>query len=139
MVSFGLVKKSILKHFDIKQDVLFADFDWGSILKQINTTPVKYKEIPKHPEVKRDFALLLDQKATYRELHELAFSAERKYLKDMTLFDVYEGKNLPEGKKSYAVSFTLQDDKSTLTEKQIEKIMSKLQNSYERNLGASLR
>lgn len=139
LVSFGLVKKSILKHFDIKQDVLFADFDWGSILKQINTTPVKYKEIPKHPEVKRDFALLLDQKATYRELHELAFSAERKYLKDMTLFDVYEGKNLPEGKKSYAVSFTLQDDKSTLTEKQIEKIMSKLQNSYERNLGASLR
>ena len=139
LVSFGLVKKSILKHFDIKQDVLFADFDWGSILKQINTTPVKYKEIPKHPEVKRDFALLLDQKATYRELHELAFSAERKYLKNMTLFDVYEGKNLPEGKKSYAVSFTLQDDKSTLTEKQIEKIMSKLQNSYERNLGASLR
>ncbi|MEP2059496.1 MAG: phenylalanine--tRNA ligase subunit beta, partial [Maribacter litoralis] len=139
LVSFGLVKKSILKHFDIKQDILFADFDWGTVLKQIENTPISFKEIPKHPEVKRDFALLLDQNATYRELHEIAFKTERKFLKDMTLFDVYEGKNLPDGKKSYAVSFTLQDDKSTLTEKQIEKIMSKLQSSYERNLGASLR
>ncbi|MGO4918880.1 phenylalanine--tRNA ligase subunit beta [Maribacter spongiicola] len=139
LVSFGLIKKSLLKHFDIKQDVLYADFDWGAVLNQIETTPVIFKEIPKHPEVKRDFALLLDNKATYRELYELAFGTERKYLKDMTLFDVYEGKNLPEGKKSYAVSFTLQDDKSTLTEKQIEKIMSKLQNTYEQKLGASLR
>ncbi|WP_299317481.1 phenylalanine--tRNA ligase subunit beta [uncultured Maribacter sp.] len=139
LVSFGLIKKSILKHFDIKQDILYADFDWGAVLKQITTTPVTFKEIPKHPEVKRDFALLLDNKATYRELHDLAFGAERKYLKDMTLFDVYEGEKLPEGKKSYAVSFTLQDDKSTLTEKQIEKIMSKLQSTYERNLGAILR
>ncbi|WP_324026914.1 phenylalanine--tRNA ligase subunit beta [Maribacter sp. BPC-D8] len=139
LVSFGLIKKSILKHFDIKQDILYADFDWGAVLKQITTSPVTFKEIPKHPEVKRDFALLLDNKATYRELHDLAFGTERKYLKDMTLFDVYEGENLPEGKKSYAVSFTLQDDKSTLTEKQIEKIMSKLQSTYERNLGATLR
>ena len=139
LVSFGLIKKSILKHFDIKQDVLFADFDWDAVLKQIDTAPVSYIEIPKHPEVKRDFALLLDKNASYKELYDLAFGAERKYLKDMTLFDVYEGKNLPDGKKSYAVSFTLQDDKSTLTEKQIEKIMSKLQNAYERNLGATLR
>ncbi|MDO6472082.1 phenylalanine--tRNA ligase subunit beta [Maribacter sp. 1_MG-2023] len=139
LVSFGLIKKSIQKHFDIKQDILYADFDWGAVLKQITTTPVTFKGIPKHPEVKRDFALLLDNKATYRELHDLAFGAERKYLKDMTLFDVYEGENLPEGKKSYAVSFTLQDDKSTLTEKQIEKIMSQLQSTYERNLGAILR
>ncbi|TDS15243.1 phenylalanyl-tRNA synthetase beta subunit [Maribacter caenipelagi] len=139
LVSFGLIKKSILKHFDIKQDILFADFDWGAVLKQISIAPITFKEIPKHPEVKRDFALLLDNKATYRELHDLAFGTERKYLKDMTLFDVYEGENLPEGKKSYAVSFTLQDDKSTLTEKQIEKIMSKLQSTYERNLGATLR
>ncbi|WP_405414393.1 phenylalanine--tRNA ligase subunit beta [Maribacter sp. Asnod1-A12] len=139
LVSFGLIKKSILKNFDIKQEVLFADFDWDAVLKYIDTEPILFKEIPKHPEVKRDFALLVDNNATYRELYELAFGAERKYLKDMTLFDVYEGKNLPNGKKSYAVSFTLQDDKSTLTDKQIEKIMSKLQNTYERNLGATLR
>ena len=139
LVSFGLIKKSILKKFDIKQDILYADFNWDVILKQLKNTPILFKEIPKYPEVKRDFALLLDEKATYRELYELAFSAERKFLKDMTLFDVYEGKNLPEGKKSYAVSFTLQDDKSTLTEKQIEKIMSKLQTTYETHLGAKLR
>lgn len=139
LVSFGLIKKSILKKFDIKQDILYADFNWDVILKQLKNTPILFKEIPKYPEVKRDFALLLDEKSTYRELFNLAYNAERKFLKDMTLFDVYEGKNLPEGKKSYAVSFTLQDDKSTLTEKQIEKIMSKLQTTYETQLGASLR
>lgn len=139
LVSFGPIKKSILKHFDIKQDVLYADFNWDVILKQLTNTPIVFKDIPKYPEVKRDFALLLDQKSTYRELFDLAYGAERKFLKDMTLFDVYEGENLPEGKKSYAVSFTLQDDKSTLTEKQIEKIMSKLQTTYETKLGASLR
>lgn len=139
LVSFGLVKKSILKHFDIKQHVLYADFNWDTILKQLQNTPIQFREIPKYPEVKRDFALLLDQTATYKEIYTIAYGAERKYLKDLTLFDVYEGKNLPEGKKSYAVSFTLQDDKSTLTEKQIDKIMSKFQAAYERELGAILR
>ena len=139
LVSFGLIKKSILKHFDIKQDILYADFNWDLILGQLSNTPVLFKEIPKYPEVKRDFALLLDQKSTYKEIYDLAYEAERKYLKDLSLFDVYEGNNLPEGKKSYAISFTLQDDKSTLTEKQIEKIMSKLQVTYEQKLGASLR
>lgn len=139
LVSFGLVKKSILKHFDIKQDVLYADFNWDTILRQLKTSPILFKEIPKYPEVKRDFALLLDNKSTYKEIYDLALGAERKYLKDVSLFDVYEGKNLPEGKKSYAISFTLQDHQSTLTEKQIEKIMSKLQKTYEQKLGATLR
>ena len=139
LVALGLVKKSILKHFDIKQDILFADFNWDAILKQLGNSPILFKEIAKYPEVKRDFALLLNQKATYKELHDIAYTTERKFLKDLSLFDVYEGKNLPEGKKSYAVSFTLQDDKSTLTEKQIDKIMSKLQAAYERELGATLR
>lgn len=139
LVSFGLIKKSILKHFDIKQDILYADFNWDVILKQLKSFPTLFNEIPKYPEVKRDFALLLDQKITYKEIHDIAYGAERKLLKDMTLFDVYQGKNLPEGKKSYAVSFTLQDDKSTLTEKQIDKIMNKLQTAFERNLNATLR
>ena len=138
-MALGLVKKSILKHFDIKQDILFADFNWDAILKQLGNSPILFKEIAKYPEVKRDFALLLNQKTTYKELHDIAYTTERKFLKDLSLFDVYEGKNLPEGKKSYAVSFTLQDDKSTLTEKQIDKIMSKLQAAYERELGATLR
>ncbi len=139
LVTLGLVKKSILKHFDIKQDILFADFQWDIILKQLGNSPILFKEITKYPEVKRDFALLLDKKVTYRELHDIAYRTERKFLKDLSLFDVYEGKNLPNGKKSYAVSFTLQDDKSTLNDKQIDKIMSKLQAAYERELGATLR
>ncbi len=139
LVSFGIVKTAIRKHFDIKQAVLYADFDWDLILKQLSKTAILFKDIPKYPEVKRDFALLLDQKLTYKEIYEVGYGAERKFLKDLTLFDVYEGKNLPAGKKSYAVSFTLQDDKSTLTEKQIDKIMSKLQSAYELNLGATLR
>jgi phenylalanyl-tRNA synthetase beta chain len=139
LVSFGVVKTALRKHFDIKQEVLYADFDWDLILKQLDNTAIIFKNIPKYPEVKRDFALLLDKKLTYKEIYEVGYAAERNYLKDLTLFDVYEGKNLPDGKKSYAVSFTLQDNKSTLTEKQIDKIMSKLQSAYERDLGATLR
>lgn len=139
LVSFGLIKKSILRHFDIKQDILYANFNWDLILKQLQNSPILFKEIPKYPEVKRDFALLLDKKITYKEIHDIAYGAEHKLLKDMSLFDVYQGKNLPEGKKSYAVSFTLQDDQSTLTEKQIEKIMIKLKTAFERNLSATLR
>ncbi|MGC1514614.1 MAG: phenylalanine--tRNA ligase subunit beta, partial [Maribacter sp.] len=139
LVSFGLIKKSITGHFDIKQEVHYADFSWDVILEGLQKTPILFKEIPKYPEVKRDFALLVDQKSTYKEMYEIAYAAERKFLTDISLFDVYQGKNIPEGKKSYAISFTLQDEKSTLTEKQIDKIMSKLQASYERELGATLR
>ena len=98
-----------------------------------------YQDIPKYPEVKRDFALLLDSKTTFKEIHDLAFQTERNLLKSINLFDVYTGENLPEGKKSYAVSFTLQDQKSTLTDKQIDKIMNKLQANFEKELGAELR
>lgn len=104
-----------------------------------NETIIKYHEIPKYPTVKRDFALLLDEQITFKEIHGLAFQAERNLLKEITLFDVYTGKNLPEGKKSYAISFTLQDNTKTLTDKQIDRIMSKLQNSFTQKLGASLR
>ena len=139
LVSFGVVKKPIQKHFDIKQEVLFAHFYWDRILLQLNNTPIKFKEIPKYPEVKRDFALLLDTTASFKEVYDIAYRTEKKLLTNVSLFDVYQGKNLPEGKKSYAVSFTLQDEKSTLTDKQIDKIMAKLEASYARDLGASLR
>jgi len=139
LVSFGVVKKSILKNFDIKQDVLFADFKWDTILEFIQKKDVIFKEISKYPTVRRDLALLLNEDVTFKEVFDLAFKAERKILTDVNLFDVYQGKNLPEGKKSYAVSFTLQDSKGTLTDKQIDKIMSKLQQAYERELNAELR
>jgi len=139
LVSFGVVKKSILKSFDIKQDLLFANFNWDIILKVMNKKGIVFTEISKYPEVKRDFALLLDTSITFKQVYDLAYKNERKLLRNISLFDVYEGSKLPKGKKSYAVSFTIQDDNKTLTDQQIEKVMSKLQRSYESELNAELR
>ena len=138
LVELGVVKKSILKHFGIKQEVFYADFNWALILKLV-TTKIKYTEIPKYPEVTRDLALLIDQSVTYESIYSVAKQTEKSFLKDISLFDVYEGNNLPEGKKSYALRFTIQDSSKTLTDTQIDKIMSKLQNNFETELGASLR
>ena len=138
LVEMGVVKKSILKHFGIKQDVYYADFNWDLVLKII-TGKIKYSDIPKYPEVRRDLALLIDQNTTYESIYNLAKQTEKALLKDINLFDVYEGDKLPEGKKSYALSFTIQDNTKTLTDTQIDKIMSKLQQTFENELGASLR
>jgi phenylalanyl-tRNA synthetase beta chain len=138
LVEMGVVKKSILKHFGIKQDVYYADFNWDLVLKII-TGKIKYTEIPKYPEVRRDLALLIDEKTTYESIFNLARQTEKTLLKDINLFDVYQGNKLPEGKKSYALSFTIQDNTKTLTDAQIDKIMSKLQQTFETELGASLR
>ena len=139
LVEFGVIKKKILKEFGIKQEVLFADFDWTSILSISGKKKIKVSMLPKFPSVKRDLALLLDQKITFKEIYDLAFQSERNLLKDVGLFDVYQGDKLPEGKKSYAVSFLLQDNNKTLEDRQIDKIMQKLQQSFEKNLGAVLR
>ncbi|MDN3666849.1 phenylalanine--tRNA ligase subunit beta [Algibacter miyuki] len=139
LVDFGLVKKQVLKHFDISQDVIFADFNWDAILDVVKRNKITFKAITKYPEVKRDFALLVDDNVTFESIFKLAKQSEKQLLKSVNLFDVYQGKNLPKGKKSYAVSFTLQDENKTLTEKQIDKIMNKLQSSFERQLGAELR
>ncbi len=139
LVSLGLVSKASLKRFDIKQEVFYADLDWDAILESINTQNVVFKEIPKFPEVTRDFALLLDDSASFQKVYDIAWKTEKKLLKKVNLFDVYTGENLPEGKKSYAVSFTLMDEKKTLTDKQIDKIMGKLLAQYQKELGAELR
>ncbi|WP_191859958.1 phenylalanine--tRNA ligase subunit beta [Hanstruepera ponticola] len=139
LVEFGLVKKSILKHFGISQNVLFANINWDNMVTLAKTNNVTFKSIPKYPEVRRDFALLLDDSVSFAEIDAIANQTEKNLLKDVNLFDVYEGKNLPAGKKSYAVSFTLQDENKTLTDKQIDKIMNKLQANFEKQLGAELR
>ena len=139
MVSIGVVKKSILKEFDIKEEVLYADFDWDYILEAIVNSKIIYKEIPKYPEVTRDYALLVDEQVSFKQIYDIALQTERKFLTNVNLFDVYNGENLPEGKKSYAVSYTLQDENGTLTDKQIDKIMNKLLQRYESELGAELR
>jgi phenylalanyl-tRNA synthetase beta chain len=139
LVSLGKVKKSILKKMDIKQDVLYADFDWEQVVALAKENEITYTEIPKYPEVKRDFALLLDDTVSFQQVYEIGRRTEKKLLKEISLFDVYEGDKLPDGKKSYAVSFTLQNTQRTLTDKQIDKIMDKLQRRYEEELGAELR
>jgi phenylalanyl-tRNA synthetase beta chain len=136
---FGIVHNKILKMMDIEEQVLFADLNWNTILTEIVNHNVRYTELSKFPEVKRDLALLLDKTITFGEIEKIAFESERKYLKSINLFDVYEGKNLESGKKSYAVSFILQDDTKTLTDAQIEPIMKKLQTNFENKLGAKLR
>ncbi len=139
LVEFGVVKKKILKNFDINQEVLFADFNWEELIEISKTQQNKFRNIPKFQPVKRDFALLLDNSVRFEDIFALAFKTEQKILKNVNLFDVYEGENLPEGKKSYAVSFILQDETKTLTDKQIDKTMNKLQQNFEKQLGAELR
>ncbi|WP_292949399.1 phenylalanine--tRNA ligase subunit beta [Olleya sp. UBA1516] len=139
LVNFGVLKSKIAKHFDITQDVFYADFNWDTIIEVAKRNKIKFTAIPKYPEVRRDFALLLDQNVTFDSLQAIAKKTEKQLLKKVNLFDVYQGKNLPEGKKSYAVSFTFMDERQTLTDKVVDKIMNKLQNNFEKQLGAELR
>lgn len=139
LVSFGTVQKSILKKFDIDQEVLFADFNWDAMLDASKTNQFTFQEIPKYPAVRRDFALLLDENVSFSQIEEIALKFGKKLLKKVDLFDVYTGKNLPEGKKSYAIKFIFQDEHKTLTDKQVDKLMAKLQTQFENELGANLR
>ena len=139
LADLGIVKTSILKSFGIKQEVLYVDFNWDNVLKISSSKGIKVKAMPKFPAVKRDLSLLLDSSVSFGEIYNLAFQSERKLLKEVDLFDVYEGNKLAANKKSYAVSFLLQDEGKTLNEKQIDKIMQKLQATFEKNLEASLR
>ena len=135
----GYVSKKILKNVDISADVFYGDLRWTAILKAIKNHQASYTPLLKYPEVKRDLALLLDKEVQFSAIKALAFKAERQILRNVNIFDVYEGSNIPEGKKSYAVSFILQDEEKTLTDKQIEKTMSRLINVYEREVGAQIR
>ena len=135
----GIVARKQLKVFDIDQDVFYADLDWNQLLKQNKQYKPLIVDLPKYPEVKRDFALLVDKTIEFADLARAAFATEKKLLKNVYLFDVYEGKNLEEGKKSYALSFILQDTENTLKDTQIENIMNRLKKTFEDKFGATLR
>ena len=139
LATVGIVSKKITKAFDIDNEVYYADINWKNLLQAIKSVKVSYTELSKFPSVKRDLALLLDKSVQFADIERIAYECERKLLKAVELFDVYEGKNLEPGKKSYAISFILQDEEKTLNDKQIDKIMSKLIASYEKQLGAKLR
>ena len=139
LATLGIVKKKLLKAMDIEQEVYYADLNWNELMKAIKSVKVSYKELSKFPAVKRDLALLVDKKVEFAEIERIAYESEKKLLKEVELFDVYEGKNLEPGKKSYAVSFLLQDENATLNEKQIDKIMQKLVTNLQNKLDAKLR
>ena len=137
--SMGLVNSKLLKAFDIDNPVYYADLDWNMLLRLNKQYKPVINDLPKFPEVKRDFALLVDKSVKFADLAKAAMAAEKKLLKAVNLFDVYEGKNLEAGKKSYALSFILQDTENTLKDKQIEAIMAKLLKTFEEKFGAKLR
>jgi len=137
--SFGIISGNILKKFDIDTDVFFAEMSWDALLKETSASEVHFSEISRFPSVSRDLALLVDKSVTFAAIEQTAKKAERKLLQELSLFDVYEGKNLPEGKKSYAVNFVLQDKEKTLNDKQIDAVMQKIQQNLEKELGALLR
>ena len=139
LVEFGTIAGKTLKAFGIERPVYFADFSMNTLFLELKNNKVVFAELPKYPEVRRDLALLIDKNVQFNQLRDLAFRSERKLLQSVDLFDVYEGKGVPEGKKSYAISYILRDDEKTLNDKQIEKIMQKLISTYERQLGAQLR
>lgn len=140
IAELGKVNRAVLKAMNISQDVFYAEFNWDNVMQAVANHKVQYREVAKFPAVRRDLALLLNKEVKFREVEQLAYQTERNILKVVNLFDVYEGDNkLEKGKKSYAVSFILQDEQATLTDKQIEKIMEKLTKTFSEKLGATLR
>ena len=139
LCEMGTVCHKLLKKMDIDQDVFYADINWDNVMRAIKKNEVLYHDISKFPSVSRDLALLIDKSVEFEQIEQIARQTEKKLLKSVELFDVYEGKNLPEGKKSYAVNFILQDETKTLNDKQIEAIMTKLINNLKQKLNAELR
>ncbi len=139
VLEFGLVKKALTAAFDISAEVYFADINWTLLMKKTKKHSVNFTEISKFPAVSRDLALLVDKSVEFARIEQIAFAADKKFLKKVTLFDVYEGKNLEAGKKSYAVNFLLQDETKTMNDKQTDAVMAKIIASLEKQLGAKLR
>jgi phenylalanyl-tRNA synthetase beta chain len=139
VVELGIVRKSILKNFSIKQEVFYADLNWDAILEMLKDQKTSYKEVSKFPAVRRDLALLLDEKVAFTELEAIALRSDKSLLKEVKLFDVYQGDTLPEGKKSYALSFVFRDEEKTLTDKVVDKAILKIFKSLEHQLKAELR
>ena len=139
LVEMGVLSKKLQKQFDINTPVYYAELNWTALMKVVKKQKVEFTDIPKYPAVSRDLALLIDQSVEFAQIEQIARQTEKKLLKRVELFDVYEGKNLPAGKKSYAVNFILQDEQKTMGDKQIDAIMQKIISTLKQKLGAELR
>ena len=138
-VEMGFVNTQLLTKAEIENDVFYADFNWDNVMNALANHKTSYTELPKFPAVRRDLALLVDENVDFSKLKAIAQKGERKLLRSVDIFDVYKGKNLPAGKKSYALSFVLRDDEKTLNDKVIDKTMQRLISLFEKEVGASLR
>ncbi|MBT3621181.1 MAG: phenylalanine--tRNA ligase subunit beta, partial [Flavobacteriales bacterium] len=139
LVCFGKLDKKLCKAFGIKSDVYAADFNWDLVSELAGHTKIKYQEVSKFPSVRRDLSLLIDKSVSFAELKKIATATDNKILKSVNLFDVYEGDKLPNGKKSYALSFIMADETKTLTDKYVDKVMDKLMKSFTDKAGAEIR
>jgi len=139
MAEFGIIHNSIIKYFDLKENVFYCDLYWDNVIKKLRERIIEFEELPKYPEVRRDLSMLLNSSVTFEQIKELAFKTEQSFLKKINLFDVYTGDKIEKSKKSYAVSFILQDLKKTLTDKQIDKIMNKIASVFKKELNAEIR
>jgi phenylalanyl-tRNA synthetase beta chain len=139
IVEYGSVAQHLLRKFDIRQPVYAAEFNWDHVMQALNGRKILFSPLPRFQVVTRDFSLMLDQTITFESLREVAFRTEKRYLKEVSLFDVYEGEKIEEGKKSYALTFTLLDEEKTLTDKQIDKVMLGLARAFEREFNAVIR
>ncbi len=139
VMEIGIVSAKILKQADIKQNVFYVDFIWDNVLKLLNKESIEFKELPKYHEVRRDLSLLINSNVEYADIERIAFQTERKILKKVSLFDIYEGDKLEKGKKSYAVSIILQKEEKTLTDKEINNVINKIIMAFEKQLDAKIR
>jgi phenylalanyl-tRNA synthetase beta chain len=139
IVAFGTLSSALLRQFDLRQEVFYADFCWDNLLSVLSKEDPQVKELPKFPEVRRDLALVLDKQVRFEEIRQVAFQTEKNILREVGLFDVYEGDKIEAGKKSYAIYCILADDRKTLTDNEIEKTMNKLIRSFEGRVGAKIR
>lgn len=139
IADIGIVRKSLLKSFGIKQEVCYVELDWDAVLEMVSKKKTIYKEVPKFPAVRRDLALLMDDTVAFAELEELAYQSDKRLLKEVNLFDVYQGDKLEAGKKSYAMSFLFQDPEKTLTDKVVDKNILKIFKTYQAKLNVELR
>ena len=139
LATLGTVNPALARRFGVKQPVFALEINWPALFTLIKRGKVAFSELPRFPEVRRDLALLLDESVSYAQLRALAFKQARKLLKQVGLFDVYRGDKIPQGKKQYALSFTIQDPERTLTDQDTERLMDKLLNAFKSEFGAQLR
>ena len=139
IATYGIINSKSLIIFDVEQEVYYAEFNWKNIIKSLDNKPVLTKKIPRYPEVSRDLSILIDENITFESIYDIAYKANKNLIKNISLFDVYVGGNIPKNKKSYGLNFNISDESKTLSDKEIDGLMNRITNSIIKEFGAELR